>query len=88
MNTATGSSIVLRAAVLLTLVGAAPLTGAAETTGALVLEEVLVTATKVSETIDSTPAAVTALTADMLGPGGIREVRDLAIAVPNLSVGD
>ena len=88
MNTATGSSIVLRAAVLLTLVGAAPLAGAADTTGTLVLEEVLVTATKVSETIDSTPAAVTALTADMLGPGGIREVRDLAIAVPNLSVGD
>jgi iron complex outermembrane receptor protein len=54
----------------------------------LTLEEVVVTATKVAQDIGSTPAAITAITADALGPGGIREVRDLAVSVPNLSVGD
>ncbi len=85
MNTASGSSIVLRTAVVLALFGAAPLAGAAES---LALEEIVVTATKVAQDIDSTPAAITAITADALGPGGIREVRDLALSVPNLSVGD
>jgi iron complex outermembrane receptor protein len=85
MNTASGSSIVLRTAVVLALFGAAPMAGAADS---LALEEIVVTATKVAQDIDSTPAAITAITADALGPGGIREVRDLALSVPNLSVGD
>jgi len=85
MNTASGSSIVLRTAVVLSLFGAAPMAGAADS---LTLEEVVVTATKVAQDIGSTPAAITAITADALGPGGIREVRDLAVSVPNLSVGD
>ncbi len=85
MNTASGSSIVLRTAVVLALFGAAPMAGAADT---LALEEIVVSATKVAQDIDSTPAAITAITADALGPGGIREVRDLALSVPNLSVGD
>jgi iron complex outermembrane receptor protein len=85
MNTASGSSIVLRTAVVLSLFGAAPMAGAADS---LALEEILVTATKVAQDIGSTPAAITAITADALGPGGIREVRDLAVSVPNLSVGD
>ena len=85
MNTASGSSIVLRTAVVLSLFGAAPLAGAADS---LALEEIVVTATKVAQDIGSTPAAITAITADALGPGGIREVRDLALSVPNLSVGD
>ncbi len=71
----------------LALFGAAPLAGAA-TRDSLALEEIVVTATKVAQDIDSTPAAITAITADALGPGGIREVRDLALSVPNLSVGD
>ncbi|MEY2919683.1 MAG: hypothetical protein RL261_988 [Pseudomonadota bacterium] len=85
MNTASGSSIVLRTAVVLALFGAAPVAGAADS---LALEEIVVTATKVAQDIDRAPAAITAITADALGPGGIREVRDLAMAVPNLSVGD
>jgi iron complex outermembrane receptor protein len=86
MNTASGSSLVLRTAVVIALFGAAPLAGAADTS--LALEEVVVTATKVAMDIDSTPAAITAITADALGAGGITEIRDLALAVPNLSVGD
>jgi iron complex outermembrane recepter protein len=88
MNTATGSSIVLRTAVVLALFGAAPLAAAADAKDSLALEEVVVTATKVAEDIGSAPAAITAITADAIGPGGIQEVRDLALAVPNLSVGD
>jgi iron complex outermembrane receptor protein len=88
MNTASGSSIVLRTAVVLSLFGAAPLAGAADARDSLSLEEIVVTATKVAQDIGSTPAAITAITADALGPGGIREVRDLALSVPNLSVGD
>ena len=87
MPIATGRSTVLRAAVALALVGAPALLHAADA-NPLALEEVVVTATKVAVDIDRTPAAVTAITADALGPGGIREVRDLAMAVPNLSVGD
>ncbi|MGB7740201.1 MAG: hypothetical protein WBM03_13895, partial [Steroidobacteraceae bacterium] len=78
MNTASGSSIVLRTAVVLALFGAAPLAGAADARDSLALEEIVVTATKVAQDIDSTPAAITAITADAIGPGGIREVRDLA----------
>jgi len=88
MNTASGSSLVLRTAVVIALFGAAPLASAADERGSLALEEIVVTATKVAQDIDSTPAAITAITADALGPGGIREIRDLALAVPNLSVGD
>ena len=91
MNTASGSSIVLRTAVVLALFGAAPLAGAADPVVAkdsLALEEVVVTATKVAQDIDSAPAAITAISESALGPGGIQEVRDLAMAVPNLSVGD
>jgi iron complex outermembrane receptor protein len=88
MNTASGSSIVLRTAVVLALFGTAPMAGAADAKDSLALEEIVVTATKVAQDIGSTPAAITAITADALGPGGIREVRDLALSVPNLSVGD
>jgi iron complex outermembrane receptor protein len=91
MNTAAGSSIVLRTAVVLALFGAAPLAGAAdpvEAKDSLALEEVVVTATKVAQDIDKAPAAITAISESALGPGGIQEVRDLAMTVPNLSVGD
>jgi iron complex outermembrane recepter protein len=88
MNTASGSSIVLRTAVVLALFGAVPMAGAADAKDSLALEEIVVTATKVAQDIGSTPAAITAITSDALGPGGIREVRDLAVSVPNLSVGD
>jgi iron complex outermembrane receptor protein len=52
------------------------------------LEEVVVTATRRSETIINTAASVSAVTAADLGAGGIQNVADLAEAVPNLSVGN
>jgi iron complex outermembrane receptor protein len=86
MNTAFGRPTALRAAVALALAGFVPLALAED--DSLALETVIVTATKQAIALDSTPAAISAITADDLGPGGIREIRDLAIAVPNLSVGD
>lgn len=86
MTTAIAYPRVLRSAVALALAGLAPsLASAAES---LALEEVIVTATKQASTIDSTPAAISAVTAERLGPGGIQDIRDLAVSVPNLSVGD
>lgn len=86
MSTVFANSRVLRSAVALTLAGLAlPAVSVAEVEG---LEEIVVTATKQEVTIDKTPAAITAVTADALGAGGIQEIRDLALAVPNLSVGD
>jgi len=52
------------------------------------LEEIIVTATKKANSINSTAAAISAVTADQLGAGGIEDISDLATAVPNLSVGD
>jgi len=88
MNTAFGGSIALRVAVALTLGAVAQGASAQEAKDELALEEVIVTATKQAETIDSTAAAISAVTAADLGPGGIQEIRDLALSVPNLSVGD
>jgi len=86
MNTAIAYPRVLRSAVALALAGLAPsLASAAESRA---IEEVVVTATKQASTIDSTPAAISAVTAERLGPGGIQDIRDLAVSVPNLSVGD
>jgi iron complex outermembrane receptor protein len=87
MHTATGRSIVLHTAIACALLAATPRAGAADS-GSLALEEVVVTATKVAENINATAAAVTVLNNAALGPGGILEVRDLAVSVPNLSVGD
>ena len=52
------------------------------------LEEVVVTATKRSDKISDTPAAITAITGEGLGAGGITNISDLASAVPDLSVGN
>jgi iron complex outermembrane receptor protein len=88
MKVAFGRSFALRAAVTFALVAAAQPVLADDAKDNLALEEVIVTATKQVESIDKTAAAITAVRADALGPGGIQEVRDLALAVPNLSVGD
>jgi len=88
MKPAFGSSVALRAAVAFALVAAAPSSRAEESGDSLALEEVVVTATKQVETIDKTAAAITAVRGDALGPGGIQEIRDLAVSVPNVSVGD
>jgi iron complex outermembrane receptor protein len=59
---------------------------AAESLGTL--EEIVVTATKRADTIADTPAAVTAITSEGLGAGGISNVNDLSSAVPDLSIGN
>ncbi|MGI9246643.1 MAG: TonB-dependent receptor, partial [Steroidobacteraceae bacterium] len=88
MNTGFRSSTVLRTAVALLLAGAAHAALAADESGTLALEEVIVTATKQAVSIDSTPAAISAVTADDLGPGLVQDIRDLVTAIPNVSVGD
>lgn len=50
--------------------------------------EIVVTATKRGGTLQSTPAAVSAISSDKLGAGGIQSIADLVGAIPNLSVGD
>ena len=78
MNTASGSSIVLRTAVVLALFAVAPMAGAAES---LALEEIVVTATKVAQDIDSTPAAITAITAqNTLGVTAIQALPPAIVA--------
>jgi iron complex outermembrane receptor protein len=88
MKPAFRDSFVLRAAVTLALVAGTRPVLAEDSKDSLALEEIVVTATKQLETIDKTAAAITAVRSDAMGPGGIQEIRDLAISVPNLSVGD
>jgi iron complex outermembrane receptor protein len=52
------------------------------------LEEVVVTATKRSDKISDTAAAISAVTSEGLGAGGISNVADLSSAVPDLSIGN
>ncbi|WP_459789437.1 TonB-dependent receptor [Alteriqipengyuania sp. 357] len=49
---------------------------------------IVVTATKSGQSLEDTAAAISVLTADEIGPGGIENAGDLAVAVPNVSVGD
>jgi iron complex outermembrane receptor protein len=58
-----------------------------ESGGATVLQEVIVTAQKREENLQSTPIAVTAVTGDALGAEGARSVADLTLVVPGISVG-
>ena len=52
------------------------------------LEEVVVTATKRSVSLDDFSGGANVIGADDLGPGGIENVRDMLVAVPNMSIGD
>lgn len=49
---------------------------------------IVVTATKSGESLEDAPAAISVLSADEIGAGGIENAGDLALAVPNVSVGD
>ena len=77
-----------RATVLSALITAIGLAG--ETPLALaqdnVLEEVIVTARKREESLQETPVAVTALSADQLREAGIRNLADLNQIAPNIEV--
>jgi iron complex outermembrane receptor protein len=52
-----------------------------------VVEEVIVTATKMQSTIQNTPVAVTVIGGDMLADKGIIDVNDLPNVAPGLEVG-
>ena len=49
---------------------------------------IIVTATKSGKSLEDTGAAISVLSADDIGAGGIEDAGDLASAVPNVSVGD
>lgn len=50
--------------------------------------DIVVTATRSSESLSKVGASITAISADAIGAGGIKDIGSLASAVPNLSVGD
>lgn len=52
------------------------------------LEEVVVTASKRSLTLEDFAGSVNVLGGDKIGPGGIQEIRDMQVDIPNLSLGD
>ena len=49
---------------------------------------IVVTATKSGQSLEDAPAAISVLSAQDIGAGGIEDAGDLALAVPNVSVGD
>lgn len=52
------------------------------------LADIVVTATRSSESLSKVAASVSAVSAADLGVGGVKDVQSLASAIPNLSVGD
>ncbi len=52
----------------------------------LVIEEILVTATKRSESVQDIPIAVTAFTGAQLEAAGVKDIRDIAAQTPGLQV--
>lgn len=50
--------------------------------------DIIVTATRQNTTLSRVAAAVTAVTAADLGPGGVSNIGDLQVVVPNVSIGD
>jgi iron complex outermembrane receptor protein len=68
---------------LCTLLAATPGLALAETG----LEEIVVTARKASESLQTTPVAVTALNAEMLATQQVQEVTDLQRTAPSLTLG-
>ncbi len=50
--------------------------------------EIIVTATRQNTVLSRVAAAVTAITAADIGPGGVSNIGDLQLVVPNVSIGD
>lgn len=50
--------------------------------------EIIVTATKQNTALSRVAAAVSAVTAADIGPGGVQNIGDLQVVVPNVSIGD
>ncbi len=63
-------------------------TPSASTLSDATVADIVVTATRSSESLSKIGASVTAISADAIGAGGIKDIGSLASAVPNLSVGD
>lgn len=49
---------------------------------------IIVTATRLNSTLEDTAGAISVLSAESFGAGGIENVSDLGAAIPNVSVGD
>ena len=67
---------------------ATPALGQAATAAGDGVADIVVTATRSSQSLSKVAASVTAIGGDMVGAGGIKDIGSLASAVPNLSVGD
>ncbi len=80
-----GAAALLAGAMLMVAAPAAAQTAQADED---VLEDIVVTATRSSESLSKIGASVTAISSADLGAGGITEIRSLASSVPNLSMGD
>ncbi|MDB5702280.1 MAG: TonB-dependent receptor [Sphingomonadales bacterium] len=50
--------------------------------------DIIVTATRTNTPLSRVAAAVTAIKGDDIGPGGIQNIGDLQVVVPNVSIGD
>ena len=74
-------------AALLTSTANAQTTSAHQDEGTGILQEVVVTAQKRSETILSVPISITALSQDALEHQGIKDIYDIARATPSLNIG-
>lgn len=78
----------LLAALLGSTMSLAPAAAQTATADGPLLEDIVVTATRSSETLSKIGASVSAIGADQLGAGQITEIRSLAQSIPNLSIGD
>ena len=79
-------STVLGAA-LVTVVAGLPATAGAQTADDVIIEEIIVFATKVAADVQDIPVAVTAITGDAIREAGIKDVFDLQQNAPGLIVG-
>ncbi|HLZ99948.1 MAG TPA: TonB-dependent receptor [Steroidobacteraceae bacterium] len=80
-------AVTLGGCALLTLTANAQTTTAHPDEGIGVLQEVVVTAQKRSETILSVPISITALSQESLEHQGIKDINDIARATPSLNIG-
>jgi outer membrane receptor protein involved in Fe transport len=63
-----------------------PVLAQQQTAGEVVLEEITVTARKVSESLQKAPVSVTAFTADYLASAGIRDIAQIARQTPGFAM--
>jgi iron complex outermembrane recepter protein len=71
---------------VLLMAGAIPAVCSAQTAGDLTLQEVVVTAEKREETVQSTPISVTAVTGEQMAAQGVATVEELTALAPGISM--